>query len=45
LRQHALSAVSARGLTFTEEQIMDDRKKLLNEVFEAALQYDMTYFG
>jgi hypothetical protein len=27
------------------EGTMTDREKLLNEVFEAALQYDMTYFG
>jgi hypothetical protein len=27
------------------EDTMTDRKKLLEEVFEAALQYDMNYFG
>jgi hypothetical protein len=29
----------------TMEATMTDRETLLNEVFEAALQYDMTYFG
>jgi hypothetical protein len=28
-----------------EEVLMANRKKILDEVFELALQYDMNYFG
>jgi hypothetical protein len=28
-----------------EEVVMANRKKILDEVFELALQYDMNYFG
>ena len=31
--------------SFDEERNMKDREKLLDEVFELALQHDMTYFG
>jgi hypothetical protein len=27
------------------EMLMENSNKLLNDVFETALQYDMTYFG
>jgi len=30
---------------FAEETIMNNRKMLLDEIFETALQNDMTYFG
>ena len=32
-------------LTNQKEKIMKNREKLLDEVFELALQNDMTYFG
>jgi hypothetical protein len=32
-------------VTKREERLMDKRKTLLDEIFETALQYDMTYFG
>ncbi len=28
-----------------EEMVMEKRKKLMDEIFEAAVQNDMTYFG
>ncbi len=31
--------------SFKKERNMKDREKLLDEVFELALQNDMTYFG
>jgi hypothetical protein len=31
--------------SFEKERNMKDREKLLDEVFELALQNDMTYFG
>jgi len=31
--------------TLCKETFMEKREKLLDEVFETALQYDMTYFG
>jgi hypothetical protein len=29
----------------SEETLMGNSKRVLDEIFETALQYDMTYFG
>jgi len=39
---HRLSTVH---LSNRKEKIMENREKLLDEVFELALQNDMTFFG
>ena len=38
-------AKGVEAYSFKKERNMKDREKLLDEVFELALQNDMTYFG
>jgi hypothetical protein len=40
-----LGSKSDSLMSLSEETIMKNRKLLLDEIFETALQNDMTYFG